>query len=375
MSVEIAEQFLSPNDQFQWYKEYSPLEGETNSGIDFFPVATSDSGYYHLQIANPYVPNLTPYNQLIHIGVTNSLIYSLLLFDLTQKYPQLKTIWDNNDPFSTWPGVTFENGKVTTLNLSGLQLEGDFSSFFTDFDSLKWLDLSNNKLSGEFPHIGAINNSTIKSNGSNNQNLKYLDISKNNFVFAELEPAFDFFQTIDTFIYAPQSMVGLPFDTTIYKNQPLTFKIANYTPGSLDSYSWSKNGIEITDANEFTFAIKNAAPADSGYYTCAITNVLFPELALLSDTSRLNVLIPVGIDDFNKTHFNIYPNPAEKQIFVETGNKPVNLKIFDIVGKLFFEKDNFISGWINIEPFTSGIYFVRITRQNSETITKKVIFK
>ncbi len=374
-SVEIAEQFLSPNDQFQWYKEYSPLEGETNSGIDFFPVSTSDTGSYYLQITNPYVPNLTLYSELIHIEVTNSLVDSLLLFDLTEKYPQLKTIWDNNDPFSTWPGVTFENGKVSTLNLSGLQLEGDFSSFFTDFDSLKWLDMSNNKLSGEFPKIGVINNSTIKSNGINNQHLKFLDISNNNFVFAELEPAFDFFQTIDTFIYAPQSMVGLPFDTTIYKNQPLTFKIANYTPGSFDSYSWSKDGTEITDANEFTFAIKNAAPGDSGYYTCAITNLLFPELTILSDTSRLNVLIPVGIDDFNKTHFNIYPNPAEKQIFVEIGNKTVNLKIFDIVGKLFLEKESFISGWINIEPFTSGIYFVRITSQNSETITKKVIFK
>ena len=155
-------------------------------------------------------------------------------------------------------------------------------------------------------------------------------------------------------------MVGLPLDTTIYKNQPITFKIANYTPGSFDNYSWSKDGTEITDADEITFVIQNAAPGDSGYYTCSITNLLFPELTLLSDTSRLNVLIPVGIDDFNNTQFHIYPNPAEKQIFVETGNKPVNLKLFDITGTLIFGKDDFMSGWINIEPFTRGIYFIRI---------------
>ena len=106
---------------------------------------------------------------------------------------------------------------------------------------------------------------------------------------------------------------------------------------------------------------------DSGYYTCTITNIQFPELTLLSDTSRLNVLIPVGIDDFNNAQINIYPNPAEKQIFVETGNNPVNLKLFDITGTLLFQKNNFISGWIKIETFSRGIYIVRITSQNSET--------
>ena len=375
MKIEIK--FYEPeiNDHFEWYKNQTILP---ESDIELFTKLVTYEDHntdFYCKISNQTLPELTLQSELIHIDVTNSMVDSFLLFDLTQAYPQLQTIWDYSVLYSTWPGVTFENGKVTTLDLSGLNLEGDFSSYFTDFDSLKWLDLSNNKLSGEFSGIGETYNSIVKSNGSDNQILKYLDISNNNFVFAELEPAFDFFQTIDTFIYAPQSMVSLPFDTTIYKNQPVTFKIANYTPGSFDSYSWSKDGTEITDADEFTFVIQNAAPGDSGYYTCSITNLLFPELTLLSETSRLKVLIAVGIDDFNNAQFNIYPNPAEKQIFVETGYNPVNLKLFDITGSLFFGKDDFMSGWINIKPFTSGIYIVRITRQNSETITKKVIFK
>ena len=388
LSLTIDNYFPGPSDRYQWYKNGISIPGATSEMLNLNAIQILDSGKYYCKITNLVATGLTLYSRKITVRVYEGIKGAGVPFS---EYEALVAIynstngsgWTNNENWldtvnhsvNEWFGITIENGKVTTLDLSGLNLEGDFLSYFTGFDSLKWLDLSNNKLSGKFSGIGAAYNSIVKSNGSSNQILKYLDISNNNFVFAELEPVFDFFKTIDTFIYAPQSMVGLPFDTTIYKNQPIIFKIANYTPGNFDSYSWSKDGAEITDADEITFVIQNAAPGDSGYYICSITNLLFPELTLLSDTSRLKVLIAVGTDDFNNAHFNIYPNPAEKQIFVETGNMPVNLKLFDITGTLLFGKDEFMSGWINIEQFSRGIYFVRITSQNSETITKKVIFK
>ena len=388
ITLGISNYYPGPSDKYQWYKNNSAIQNATEKTLELSDLQPDDIGKYYCKITNPVATNLTLNSRFITLSVIENAkgagVPQKEFTALVELYNNFKgDNWFNNENWldtiaysvGDWHGISVENGNITALDLSELNLEGDISFYFADFDSLKWLDLSNNKLSGEFPGNGVANNSTVKSDGNSNQILKYLDISNNNFVFAELEPAFDFFQTIDTFIYAPQSMVGLPFDTTIYKNQPVTFKIANYTTGSFDSYSWSKDGTTITDANEITLAIQNAAPGYSGYYTCTITNLLFPELTLLSDTSRLKVLIAVGIDDFNNAHFNIYPNPADKQIFVETGNMPVNLKLFDITGSLFFGKDDFMSGWINIEPFSRGIYIVRITSQNSETITKKVIFK
>ncbi len=52
----ILEEFISTNDQFQWYKEGIKLNGETNSIINFSPVTKADSGTYYLEITNTGVP-------------------------------------------------------------------------------------------------------------------------------------------------------------------------------------------------------------------------------------------------------------------------------------------------------------------------------
>ncbi len=60
--------------------------------------------------------------------------------------------WDfNNDPSSSWHGVTVSNGRVTALALTYNNLNGPLPAKLGDLSSLDTLNLQNNNLSGSIP--------------------------------------------------------------------------------------------------------------------------------------------------------------------------------------------------------------------------------
>ncbi len=71
----------------------------------------------------------------------------------------------------------------------------------------------------------------------------------------------------------------------------------------------------------------------------------------------------------------LYPNPADKNVFVTTTETNGTIEIFNTIGKIVYSdritspKQN-----INIEDLNAGIYFVQIKSQGS-TLTKKLIVK
>ena len=87
---------------------------------------------------------------------------------LAQNWP-LRNWW-SDAPLRVWQGVTAEaNGVVTGLDLSGNSLGVEILiAELGRLSSLEWLDLSNNRLSGEIPpELG------------NLANLEWLDLSDN----------------------------------------------------------------------------------------------------------------------------------------------------------------------------------------------------
>ena len=360
------------NDHFEWYRNQASIPQSDNEQLTRIAIADDYSAMFYCKISNPTLTGLTLQSELIQIIVTNDSADSLLLFQIKQEYPQLQEIWDD-DNVSNWSRVTFENGKVTALDLSGLNLEGDISPYFADFDSLKWLDLSNNNFSGPITSLlkkSALKNSII----SEESTLEYLNIANNKFTFSNLEPTAAELNSINEFNYSPQSVIGNFIDTIVIKNQNIELTIENYAPGEFDEYTWYKDGSVLSNSSQLNLFIENAALTDSGKYTCQVKNSLFPDLTLFSDTVKLSVLIPDGIEDFDQDIL-IYPNPAKQKIYVKTGNKLVNIKIFDLNGILIQEKKSFHSGWIKIQTFAPGIYFFRIEIENSEIINKKIILK
>lgn len=82
----------------------------------------------------------------------------------------------------------------------------------------------------------------------------------------------------------------------------------------------------------------------------------------------------LSIENFKKNSFSLYPNPANSIVTLESNLEIKSISIYDLQGKLIFQKNNSISHF-NISNFENGIYLVKITSQNGDTNTIKLIKK
>jgi PKD repeat protein len=79
---------------------------------------------------------------------------------------------------TNWPGVNFQRGRVTAINLNNNNLVGEMPLSFVKFAQLKRLELHNNKLTGD---LNALSDSLIQMN-EKCDSLSYLNLSNNKFV-------------------------------------------------------------------------------------------------------------------------------------------------------------------------------------------------
>ena len=72
----------------------------------------------------------------------------------------------------------------------------------------------------------------------------------------------------------------------------------------------------------------------------------------------------------SKNNFSLYPNPANKELYVSFNNKhDVNLSIFNALGEKIYQRKNFKSATkIDVSNFKSGIYF--LTLEDGENLMK-----
>lgn len=71
----------------------------------------------------------------------------------------------------------------------------------------------------------------------------------------------------------------------------------------------------------------------------------------------------------NIKEFNIYPNPVENELFIETEANIEEISIYDIYGRLCTDMFN-TSAKINVADLETGVYFVKIKTDNKETIQR-----
>lgn len=80
---------------------------------------------------------------------------------------------------------------------------------------------------------------------------------------------------------------------------------------------------------------------------------------------------PVGINEFKKDGFVIYPNPTTDKLNIVTSENINNVTINDISGKVVYQG---ISKTIDVSAFSNGIYFVKIESAQG-TINSKFVKK
>ena len=82
-------------------------------------------------------------------------------------------------------------------------------------------------------------------------------------------------------------------------------------------------------------------------------------------------------DNFAINNFKVYPNPANKEVFIEStdSNFPTEISIFDLNGKLLLNQktEKISKNVINTKFLSSGIYLMNIKNNTDATFTHKLV--
>jgi Leucine-rich repeat (LRR) protein len=171
IEMSVNSNYVSPGDEFQWYKDGVVQNGETYFSYDKENATYEDAGTYYLKIINSNVPGL----------ILQSYDKELTVNDLVGNVPRSEynalialynatdgENWNDNTNWldtinhvvDDWFGITVENNHVTEINLSYNKLKGEIPPEIGDLSRLTSLLLNNNNdITGPIPsEIGNLNN-------------------------------------------------------------------------------------------------------------------------------------------------------------------------------------------------------------------------
>ncbi|HYC28531.1 MAG TPA: T9SS type A sorting domain-containing protein, partial [Chitinophagaceae bacterium] len=127
------------------------------------------------------------------------------------------------------------------------------------------------------------------------------------------------------------------------------------------SYSWS------TGANGGVISVM---PVHTTTYM--VTGINPPANCAAGRTVTVTVDPCSGIDERSINGISVYPNPVNNELFVESG-KQVSIRVYNEIGMLILEK-SLTSGKNKIitERWNQGVYFIRISDTNKNSIHRIV---
>lgn len=138
------------------------------------------------------------------------------------------------------------------------------------------------------------------------------------------------------------------------------------------TYTWLLNGSPLPNSDSHIY---NADQA--GNYSVVVSN------QTCSDTSNYVVVdIETGIEELVESNFEVYPNPATDELFINVKGKintKVDLLLYNAMGQLVLrEQRPIVIGSnileVNTIELTSGFYTLQVATQNSR-ISEKVVIR
>lgn len=133
------------------------------------------------------------------------------------------------------------------------------------------------------------------------------------------------------------------------------------TDDTFSSYQWYLNDTAIAGATT-----DSCTMTQSGYYTVVVTN------ANGCNGASLPYVFNLGVHNLSMgTQLNIYPNPANTNIYIDAPIL-INIVLTDMEGRTLLQQIN--ARQINISKLDAGIYMLKITDENGQLIrTEKVV--
>lgn len=178
--------------------------------------------------------------------------------------------------------------------------------------------------------------------------------------------------TIDTALYSASSGCDslVILDLTVNENDAEIVQngvvLSAIQSGS--TYQW----IDCTTMQAISGATnKDFTPTQTGSYAAVVSS------ATCSDTSScIDVNITSLDNQFESTHFSVYPNPASQQVTISTAKSlPFEVTITDLTGKIVLQKINIrASQTLDLSSIKCGTYIIQI-RKDQHILHKKLIIE
>lgn len=139
--------------------------------------------------------------------------------------------------------------------------------------------------------------------------------------------------------------------------------------------TWYNNGTPIPGATSQILTVYT-----TGNYTCQGAPQICPNfIQQLGVTIEVQVIVCTDIDEI-ENDVNIYPNPADQYLYINTGDQSSGISsivVSDLAGKTMLEVNEIKSKKINL-PLASikeGIYIVKIVQHDQTEVSRKIIVK
>ncbi len=168
------------------------------------------------------------------------------------------------------------------------------------------------------------------------------------------------------------------YDATLRNTGDVVFVVLGYDFGSNELKMWiDPNPNTFTAATPATLTNTPAATYNNlgGFILRQDTptstpSISFDELRVATTTPDL--FLSVAQNEIKG--LNVYPNPANNVLFIETElNEVKNIAIYDVLGKQVVNTTT-ASTEVNVSNLNSGLYIVKIT-ENGKTATKKLVIE
>lgn len=132
------------------------------------------------------------------------------------------------------------------------------------------------------------------------------------------------------------------------------------------TYQWKKNGIDIAGAQSQTYTA-----TESGIYSVSVNN------GICSATSADFNFTYVGVADVlaKISGITVYPNPFQSVLQITTTGKATNwvVELYSVTGVLYKSSSFTQTTVLDVADLAAGVYIVKATNSQNESITLKVI--
>lgn len=194
----------------------------------------------------------------------------LLIYDSLSGTDWIEGNWRSGAPLADWTGITMTGTRVTELELPSNNLKGEFPDISTGLEMLDTLNLGDNEI-------------TSMLDLSNFTELDYLNVANNRLQFASLEYLIPLAFDKD---YGPQKTVLEKIRT--YEEIGNSYTIDRTVSGNANSYTWFKDGVEISETSS-SFNVSVTDFSVDGSYVAVVSSSNIFGLELTTEPVILRV--------------------------------------------------------------------------------------